>query len=438
MVRKSSYAHQLMRKKFFQLYPGEAAIQLNQYPLEDILQLLQSDSIDLSVPVFLRLNHDVASQLIEKMNDEFFVKLFLQIDPFRGAILLSRLTEEKIENQLSLLPQNLAKEYEELMSYPIDRAGHLMDADVLSFFPNDKVESVLKKIRTFGNRRIIDICVVNEEGNLVGVLSLQNIAVAQPTQQLSELIYREPVTVNIMDPREDVVTILEERKLTSLPVVNLDGKLLGIIRHDALVSAAQQEVSQDMQAMFGAGKDERALSKISFVIRKRLPWLEINLVTAFLVATVVGLFEDTIARITALAIFLPVVAGQSGNTGSQALAVTMRGLALREIRTRHWLKVAGKEVAAGFINGVIIALTTALVVYIWMSSLGLAVVIGVSMITSMAIAGLSGALIPIILQSFGQDPAQSSSIILTTVTDIVGFLSFLGLATLLAGVLNIV
>jgi magnesium transporter len=152
---------------------------------------------------------------------------------------------------------------------------------------------------------------------------------------------------------------------------------------------------------------------------------------------VVGLFEDTIAKMTALAVFLPVVAGQSGNTGSQALAVTMRGLALREIRTRHWFRVARKEVSVGFINGVVIAISTSLVVYIWMSSMGLAVVIGSSMVFSMVIAGLSGAVIPMILKAFGQDPAQSSSIILTTVTDVVGFMSFLGLATLLAGILNI-
>jgi magnesium transporter len=189
--------------------------------------------------------------------------------------------------------------------------------------------------------------------------------------------------------------------------------------------------------MFGAGRDERALSKASFAIRKRLPWLEINLATAFLAAAVVGLFEDTIARITALAVFLPVVAGQSGNTGSQALAVTMRGLALREVRTRHWFRIARKEVAVGFVNGVAVAVTTSLVAYVWMRSLGLSAVIGVAMILSMVIAGFAGAIIPVILKAFGQDPAQSSSIILTTVTDVVGFMSFLGLATVLSNTLAI-
>jgi magnesium transporter len=146
---------------------------------------------------------------------------------------------------------------------------------------------------------------------------------------------------------------------------------------------------------------------------------------------VVGLFESTIARYTALAILLPVVAGQSGNTGAQALAVTMRGLALREIRARNWARVVSKEVVAGSINGCAVALVTALAVYVFMQSPGLALVIGVSMVLSMACAGMAGAAIPLILTKLGQDPAQSASIVLTTVTDVAGFLSFLGLATLL-------
>jgi magnesium transporter len=187
--------------------------------------------------------------------------------------------------------------------------------------------------------------------------------------------------------------------------------------------------------MVGVSKNERALSKISFVVKKRLPWLEINLLTAFLAASVVGIFEGTIAKFTALAVLLPVVAGQSGNAGAQALAVTMRGLALREIRTQHWRKVAMKEIGAGFINGVAIALTTAAGVYFWSGSAGLSLVIGVSMVISMIAAAVSGVVIPVLLSAAGQDPAQSSSIVLTTVTDVAGFFSFLGIATLLVGIL---
>jgi magnesium transporter len=240
-----------------------------------------------------------------------------------------------------------------------------------------------------------------------------------------------------MAPQEEVVQLLQDSKIFGLPVVDLDNKLLGIIRNDTLIRTAQREAIEDVQTIFGAGREERALSKVSFAIRKRLPWLEINLATAFLAAAVVGIFEDTIAQITVLAVFLPVVAGQSGNTGSQALAVTIRGLALREIRVSQWFRVARKEMAVGFINGVFVALTTSVIVYFWASSIGLALVIGTSMVFSMIIAGFSGAVIPIALKSVGQDPAQSSSIILTTVTDIVGFLSFLGLASMLISMIGV-
>ena len=215
----------------------------------------------------------------------------------------------------------------------------------------------------------------------------------------------------------------------------LEGRLIGIIRYDTLMEVVREESSVDILTMVGASRDERALSKISFVVRKRLPWLSINLLTAFLAASVVGLFESTIAKYTALAVLLPVVAGQSGNTGAQALAVTMRGLALREIGTSQWMRVARKEIGAAFINGVAIALMTGIGVLVWSSSMGLMMVIGSSMVIAMLAAGFAGVVIPMILSSIGQDPAQSSSIILTTVTDIVGFFAFLGIATMLSGML---
>ncbi|MFM1896666.1 MAG: hypothetical protein RLZZ385_1740, partial [Pseudomonadota bacterium] len=203
-----------------------------------------------------------------------------------------------------------------------------------------------------------------------------------------------------------------------------------------LFDALREDIVTDMQTMVGASKDERALSTSLFAVRKRLPWLQINLLTAFLAAAVVGLFEDTIARYTALAVLLPIAAGQSGNTGAQALAVTMRGLTLREITLRDWFRVLRKESAAGFINGLGIAVVCAGGVYLWSQSPGLALIMAIAMVSSMTIAGVSGALVPIVLKRFGQDPAQSSSIVLTTITDITGFMAFLGTATLLSAMLD--
>ncbi len=430
--KKSTGAAKALAKGFLEQYPREAARVIDSLPIGDALRHLEEEPSPAAAQVLLCMSPDFAAELIEQTEEELFRGLFAAIDPARGAPLLARMDESAIEKKLALLPESVANEYRELLGFPRGTAGYLMDPRVTAFQPGDTVESALKRLRLLRDRRILDVCLVDDEGVLLATLPLQEVAISEPKTRLGELAQGQPASVHVMSPREEVVQLLEERRLASLPVVDLDGRLMGIIRYDTLVRAAKQEATEDLQAMFGAGRDERALSKATFAIRKRLPWLEINLATAFLAAAVVGLFEDTIARITALAVFLPVVAGQSGNTGSQALAVTMRGLALREIRTRHWLRIARKEVTVGFVNGCAVALTTSAAAYLWMRSFGLAVVIGVAMVLSMVIAGLAGAVIPVILKAVGQDPAQSSSIILTTVTDVVGFMSFLGLATMLS------
>ena len=425
-------ATQTLLQGFFLRHPAEAAAVLAQQSVEEGLRLLEGEEERSAVAVFVHLDLDVGVRLLERMDEGLFRRFFEQMDPIHGAALLARLDVELRESRLDQLPGRLSRELRELMSYPADSAGLLMDARVTSFRPEERVEEGLVRIREHRERRVLDLCLVDSERRLVGTVPLQEVAVAEPEQRLGDLVQGRPISVQATALREEVVNLLEERKLASLPVVDFEGRLLGIIRYNALVSAAQEDASEAIQAMVGAGRDERALSPASFAVRKRLPWLHINLATAFLAASVVGLFEDTISRFTALAIFLPVVAGQSGNTGSQALAVTMRGLALREIRVSNWLRVAIKEGLAGFVNGCAVALTTALVVYLWSGSIGMPLVLGVAMVFSMSMAGLSGAIIPMVLTACKQDPAQSSSIILTTVTDVVGFMSFLGLATLLS------
>jgi magnesium transporter len=297
--------------------------------------------------------------------------------------------------------------------------------------PVSDAVSSLKRTR---GKRIHQLPVVDAAGKLVGAVQLADLALADSDAPVSDLV-RKTSSISDTASRSEIVEVLEEQKVTTLPVVDFHGKLIGIIRHDALVEAAASEASADMQTMVGVSKDEGALSPIPFSVRKRLPWLHVNLITAFLAAFVVAIFEGTIAQFTALAVLMPVAAGQSGNTGAQALAVTMRGLALREIRIRHWLRVLAKELGVGATNGIAVAAVTALSVWVWSRSTGLALVIALAMVISMVIASAAGALVPIGLTILKQDPAQASSIILTTITDIVGFVSFLGLATLLSGML---
>lgn len=305
-----------------------------------------------------------------------------------------------------------------------------MDPRVLLLRPDTTVKETLDRIRTLRRRGMRMLFIVDNNNHLLGQVDIQDVAMATGNTQLEAIQRPVRAVVNAIAPREDVVELLERYRLTDLPVIDADERLIGVVRYKNLMAAAEDEATVAMQTMVGVSKDERALSRVSFAVRKRLPWLEINLLTAFLAASVVGLFESTIASYTALAVLLPVVAGQSGNTGAQALAVTMRGLALREIRVRHWPRVVFKEMSTAFWNGIAIAATTSLGVWVWSGSIGLAAVIGSSMILSMVIAGISGAAIPLILTAIKQDPAQSSSIVLTTVTDVAGFFSFLGIATL--------
>ena len=251
---------------------------------------------------------------------------------------------------------------------------------------------------------------------------------ASPKESIESIMSRETLSIPATMDRDEVISLMRRHRFLALPVVDAEGRLIGIVKHDEALRAGQLEAFEDIQKMVGAGGDEQALSTVSTVVKRRLPWLYVNLLTAFAAAAVVGVFEGVIQQVTALAVLLPIVSGQGGNTGAQALAVVMRGLALREILPGAVKRVIIKEVTAGLINGIAIAFATGAAVWVWSKSGILALVIGMAMVVNMVIAGFSGAAIPLTLKALKRDPAQSSSIFLTTVTDVVGFGAFLGFA----------
>lgn len=423
-----------LARNYVRRFPSEAARYVESAPLDETVALLESEPTAQAVTLIEHLASNVAADVLQAVAPAHAQRFLTSMDPVRAAASIAWLSDEQRARLLDPLPEATAKELRAMAEYPSETAGRLMDPRVLGVRQGTPVQEVVRRLRSMRTRQVADVFVTDESGLLVGRVALQHLAVAAPDETVDELA-SPAISVVGTATADEVVGYLTDRRLSSLPVVDFEGRLLGVIRHDTLVKTAQQDVAADIQAMVGASRQERALSRVSFAVRARLPWLEINLATAFLAAAVVGLFEDTIMRFTALAVLLPVVAGQSGNTGAQALAVTMRGLALREIRVSQWARVTRKEASVAFINGWAIALTTAAGVWLWSGSPGLALVIGVSMVISMVSAGLAGAAIPMVLTSIGQDPAQSSSIILTTVTDVVGFASFLGIATALAGIL---
>ena len=412
-------------------HPIDSAAALANVEAEELTAIVFAQSPRTAAELLRRLNPDDAAPAIARAQPEVVTEVLTILDPTVAADLVARLDDEERARILGLLPAAIAREIQAIMEFPPGTAGKLMDSRATRFRRDETVEQALDRLRRVSERRITDLMIVDPEGRLEAVLPLHIAAGAEPETELGALAETDPVAVQPMTSSEDVVEILEKHRLASLPVVDFERRLIGVISYDALLKAAQQDAVADAQAMVGASREERALSHPWEAIKSRWPWLQINLVTAFLASAVVGLFDSTIAHLTALAALMPVVAGQSGNTGAQALAVTQRGLALREIRTTHVWRLVRKEVVVGATNGLAIALVTAAVVLVQSRNPVLALVISMAMVFSMTLAAVSGAGIPILLTALGRDPATASSIILTSVTDITGFFSFLGLATLM-------
>lgn len=435
MPGSDEHAIRELSAAYLERYPGEAIEVLETAPVKDIVLFLEKVSLNLASAVIHRLSPQTGSECLLSMAEETRRRVLTAMDPSMAAMLLGRLSDAERQACTAALDDSLRKEIFDLMTYPPDSAGSIMEAKIPTFRPETTAGKAISKLRSLKSKGLQHLFVVDGTMALLGVLPLAELVLAAPNEKLDSLITGPPVRVQAMASREEVVDIISRTGIALLPVVDAENRFIGAIRQAALVKAVQEDAMSDLQAMVGVSRDERALSSPFFAVRKRLPWLNINLLTAFLAAAVVGIFEDTISRFTALAVLLPVVAGQSGNTGAQALAVTMRGLALREIRIRHAYRVLLKEGIAGCLNGIALAVVTGAGVFVWSRSAGLSAVISSAMVISMVLAALAGAMIPILLTAAKQDPAQSASIILTTVTDVVGFLSFLGLATVFAGFL---
>jgi len=419
-----------LKLDYARLYPGEVARLLESTPerLENLLTLPTAELADL----LDRVDPSMLRQVFQALPASSQAEL-LNAAPIRLSLLILRALEpDEQRHILDELSAVSREELEKLLSFPAGSAGHYMERPSVQYRINDSVAQALAKLQGANLLRARSIYVVDDNNVLIGRVDMQDMAIATHATLLGTLINPVEGTVNLTSPRQDLMDIFEKSRVDSIPVLDFEQRLIGIVRYNSLFHAAEEHASAGMQKMVGASAEERALSSPWFAVKKRLPWLHINLLTAFLAAFVVGLFEDTIAQFTALAILLPVVAGQSGNAGSQALAVTMRGLALKEINILQWRKVLSKEFRIGIFDGICLAFTCGLGVFLWSKSVGLALVIGIAMIASLIAAGIAGALVPMILVRVGQDPATAASIILTTVTDVAGFLSFLGTATLLS------
>lgn len=418
-------------KTFFEKHPSDAARALEALPSEEARSVLHTLPLDVASAAVEFLNPQAASVIFDDLTPDEAKPFLEKVSPKRMTDILLDLPQEKRDRFLSALDPSRARTLTALLTYPPQTAGGMMSPGVITLGRDLTVGEAIRVLRSLGKKKpLYYVYVTDAENRLQGVLGMRELILADPHTPVGSLMMKEVVSVPVQTDREEVVKLAAKHRYLTIPVVDQENRPLGMIYSEDLIEAAEEEASEDLQKMFGAGGDEEVLSPIRFSLKKRLPWLHVNLATAFLAASVVGLFENTIARITTLAVFLPVVAGQGGNTGAQTLAVVIRGLALGQIEKAVARKVLLKETCLGVLNGIIVGAVTALVAYLWEGNPYFGLVIGLAMVVNMAVACVAGAGIPIAMRALGWDPAQSSSIILTTITDVVGFFSFLGLATL--------
>lgn len=421
-----------LAQRYVQKDPAGAARALETLPEEEVVRILRALPPAMAARVVRQLQVPYAAEVLKAADADLFREITLALEPHHAASIFVHLPSEGREKLLEHLPKRLRLEIQDYLSFPEGSVGRLMVRSFLAFGTEVTVREAIARIRQLSQRRTPTsyAYVVDGENRLQGVMNMRDLLLAEPDQELGKIMRSDVYTLHCFTDREEAAAEVSKRRYFAVPVVDSEGHLLGIIQAEHLILGVQDEYTEDLQRMVGAGADERVSSSIGYSLRKRLPWLHVNLATAFLAAAVVALFEDLISRITVLAVFLPVVAGQGGNAGAQSLAIVMRGLVMREIPRGKVRTVIFKESVLGIATGTVTGLVTGVIAWLWNGNPWLGLVIGVAMVVNLFVAGLSGATIPILMKSVGLDPAQSSSIVLTTVTDIVGFFAFLGCALL--------
>lgn len=421
-----------LARELVESHPLDAARVLERLEPLEAWEALRLFDETLRPAIIEGFNSDYAARVLLEAPTEDTTDIVKALPSEVTADLLEYFPDEDREKLLGELSDLHAEEIEELSDYEEDTAGSVMSPEFVSLREGATVADAMTRLRRMAliGQSVNYVYVLNDNSQLTGVLMMRDLVLSPSYKLLKDIMVKNVLRVYTSTPLSDVADMLMERRLLAAPVVDDNERLKGVVSATQLVSELQEEGFEDAQKMFGAGEDESASSTAWFSIRKRFPWLTVNLGTAFLASLVVALFDNLIAQITILATFMPIVAGQGGNSGAQALAVTLRSLALEEIDPKHPRRVLFKEASVGLINGVLMGLLAGLIAAVVTGKPALGIVIFLAMITNLIAAGIAGAGIPILMQRLGQDPAQSSNILLTTVTDCIGYAAFLGMAAL--------
>jgi magnesium transporter len=379
-----------------------------------------------------------AAERLREMSPEAAASALERMNPALAADIIEDLDEEYRDRLYARGPEALTQQWSINQTFEDDTVGRLMEPPVAVFAPGDTVGEVREQVREMVRRVFVTYCfVVDPQDRLLGLVTMRDLLVNEDEVRLNDIMLRDVFTLTPEMPLADAMKAVVRRHYPVYPVCNSAGRLIGLVRGQTMFEEQAYEISAQPGRMVGVDKEERLRTPWLRSLVFRHPWLQLNLFTAFLAAAVVGIFQETLDQIVILALFLPVLAGQSGNTGCQALAVTLRGLTLGEFADGSTRRLVSKEALLGFLNGALVGITAGLGMYIVAraqsnpDALVLGMIVAVAMVGACVVSGISGAIIPLTLRRVGADPATASSIFLTTATDVVSMGMLLGLATLL-------
>ena len=402
-------------------FDDDPLIILEKLPDEYVALLLDYAEDDEKFNLLSLFSKNRQAQIISEMSSDELVDLLGTLDEDEQNEIITNMNTEEVE------------EVKTLLSYDPESAGGIMATEFISIKETDTVNETINYLRTMApdSETPYYIYVVDDLDVLKGVVPLRQIIVSTPDTLIKDIMIENIISAPVDMDQEEVSHIFEKYGFMAIPVVDHNGEILGIITVDDVMEIMKEEYTEDMFRLAGLDEEEKVAGTVIGAIKSRLPWLLVNLVTATLAAKTVSLFENTIAQIVALATFMPMVAGMGGNAGSQTLTLIIRGIAIGEISYENQAGILKKEIAIGIINGLCLGLVVGVLGYFWVGSLVFGFVIGTAMLLNLIVATISGYLVPVLLKKVGIDPALASAVFVTTVTDVLGFFFFLGLATIM-------
>lgn len=423
----ASYVQQLLAT----LNPAEIGQLLESLPRTRRYLVWQLVHPDNHGETLSHVNDEVRASLIDIMENDELLAATIAMDMDDLADVFNDLPEAVTAELLTSMDSQDRQRLESILSYPENSAGGLMNVDIVTVRPNVTIDVVLRYLRI--RRELPDLTdnlsVVSHSDKLIGTLPLSTLLTSDPNRLVSDIMQPGSRALLASTPADEVAKHFEVHDLVSVPVVDESNQLLGRITIDDVVDLIREEAEQDMMRMAGLDEADDIFAPVIPSASKRAIWLGINLVTALLASWIIGLFEATLDQIVALAILMPIVASMGGIAGSQTLTLVIRGIALGQLAQSNTRLLLWKEIAIGALNGSLWALVLALVAYLWFQDINIGIIIGAALIINLLFATLSGVTVPLLLKNLGIDPALAGGVILTTITDIVGFMAFLGLAT---------